>query len=94
VVRNGAAIVAFAGVRPQSPAISELRVQTMIEALRGHGIGRAVASRATRAIFAAGRIPLLTHPAQDIASARLAAALGYRHYAEAVIYTAALGKLG
>ncbi len=91
VVRDGAAIVSFAGIRSQSPAISELRVQTIAETLRGHGLGRAVASRATRAIFAAGRIPLFTHPAHDAASARLAVALGYRHYAEAAIYTAALG---
>jgi RimJ/RimL family protein N-acetyltransferase len=91
VVRDGRVIVSFAGIRSQSPAISELHAQTVAEALRGHGLGRAVASRATRAIFAAGRIPLFIHLAHDAASARLATALGYRPYAEAAIYTAALG---
>ncbi len=90
VVRNGATIVCYAGIRPQSPSIAELRVQTVVEPLRGRGLGRAVASRATRAIFAAGRIPLLPHPAHDAVAARLAVALGYRQYAEAVVYTAAL----
>jgi hypothetical protein len=91
VVRQGATIVSFAGIRSQSPSISELRVETIVEVLRGHGLGRAVASRATRAIFAAGRLPLLPHPAGDTASIRLATALGYRQYAEAAVYTAALG---
>jgi RimJ/RimL family protein N-acetyltransferase len=91
VVRDGAAIVAYAGIRRQSPAIAELHVRTMVESLRGRGIGRAVASSATRAIFADGRIPLFPHPARDTAAARLASALGYRLYAEALIYAAALG---
>lgn len=90
VVRDGAAIVSYAGIRRQSPSVAALQVRTLVEVLRGRGLGRAVASRATRAVFADGRIPLLTHPASDTASSRLASSLGYRQYAEALIYAAAL----
>jgi len=90
VVRDRGAILSFAGIRPQSPAIWELRAGTATEALRGHGLARAVASRATRAIFEAGRLPLYAHAAHDDASARAATALGYRLYAEAAIYLAPL----
>jgi len=90
VVRERGRIVAYAAIRAQSPAVSELHVRTLSPALRGHGLGRAVAARATRAILDSGRIPLFAHQAHDLASARLAAALGYRLYAQAATYTAAL----
>lgn len=90
VVRERSAIVAYAAIRAQSPAISELHVRTVQPALRGRGLGRAVASRATRAILAAGRVPLFTHQAHDVASTRLATALGYRLYAQAATYMAPL----
>ncbi|HEX6817776.1 MAG TPA: GNAT family N-acetyltransferase [Ktedonobacterales bacterium] len=90
VVREHGSIVAYAAMRTQSPAISELHVRTLPQALRGHGLGRAVASRATRSILTAGRVPLLTHQARDLASGHLATALGYRLYARAATYTAAL----
>jgi hypothetical protein len=90
VIRDGGTVVAFAGVRPQSPTVWELRARTIPEALRGLGMGRAVTSRATRAAFAAGRLPLYSHQAHDTASEHLVSGLGYRLYAEALVYTAPL----
>ena len=90
VIRERGRIVAYAAMRAQSPAVCELHVRTLSQALRGHGLGRAVAARATRAILDAGRVPLFAHQARDLASERLAAALGYRLYAQAMTYTAEL----
>jgi predicted GNAT family acetyltransferase len=90
VVRDRGTIVSFAGIRPHSPAVWEVSVRTAVEALRGFGLGRAVASRATRAVIAAGRLPLCTHPASDAAAAQIATALGYRLYGDAATYLAPL----
>ncbi|MBF6589988.1 MAG: hypothetical protein IVW57_05580 [Ktedonobacterales bacterium] len=87
VVRRAGAIVAYAGMRQQSPSIWELTARTTVESLQGHGLARAIASRATRATLAAGRLPLAGHPAASLAAARVAAALGYRLYGEAITYS-------
>ena len=47
-------------------------------AYQGRGIGRAVVSRVTEAIFAAGRVPHYVHAVANLPSARLALSLGYR----------------
>jgi RimJ/RimL family protein N-acetyltransferase len=87
-VRDGSAIVSFAGIRPQSPHVAEIGVRTDAAPLRGKGLGRAVVSRATKAILASGRLPLYRHRADNAASARLCAALGYRPYADSLAYFA------
>ena len=47
---------------------------------------RALLARATRAVFAAHRIPIFTYAAADTASRRPAADLGYHLYADASLY--------
>ena len=88
VVRDGSAIVSFAGIRPQSPHVAEIGVRTDATHLRGKGIGRAVVSRATKAILASERLPLYRYRADNAASARLSGALGYRLYADSLAYFA------
>jgi RimJ/RimL family protein N-acetyltransferase len=88
VVRNGAAIVTFAGIRPQSPHVAEIGVRTDAPHLRGRGLGRAVVSRATRLILASERLPLYRYRADNLPSARLSGALGYRLYADSLAYFA------
>jgi RimJ/RimL family protein N-acetyltransferase len=88
VVKSEGAIVSFAGIRPQSPHVSEIGVRTDAAELRGNGLARAVVSRATRAVLAANRLPLYRHRATNIASERVALALGYRFYADAIEYVA------
>src|SRR5262249_38288733 len=53
VIRQNNAIISFAGIRQQSPSVSEIGVRTDAEAWRGHRLARAGVSRATRAVFAA-----------------------------------------
>ncbi|WIG58655.1 MAG: hypothetical protein OJF49_001401 [Ktedonobacterales bacterium] len=89
VVRSEGAIVSYAGVRAQSPYISEITVRTDSIELRGHGLAQAVTSRATKAILAAARLPLYRHPAAHVPSHRVARALGYRFYADALEFVAA-----
>jgi RimJ/RimL family protein N-acetyltransferase len=88
VIRQRGAIASFAGIRMHSPHVAEIGVRTDAEALRGQGLGRAVVSRATRAILDTARIPLYRHRADNPASEHLARALGYRFYAESVQYFA------
>lgn len=88
VIRQRGAIASFAGIRTHSPHVAEVGVRTDAEALRGQGLGRAVVSRATRAILATGRIPLYRHRADNAASEHLAHSLGYRFYAESIQYFA------
>jgi RimJ/RimL family protein N-acetyltransferase len=88
VIRQRGAIASFAGIHPQSPHISEVGVRTDASALRGHGLARAVVSRATRAILAADRLPLYRHHASNLPSRRVAEVLGYRIYAESAAYFA------
>jgi hypothetical protein len=89
VIRQRGRIAAYAGLRQHSPHVWDVTARTLVETLLGHGLGRAVASRATRAVLAEGRLPLSAHPAGDRAAAHIAAALGYRLYGEALTYTAA-----
>lgn len=89
VVRQGGAIASFAGIRQHSPHISEIGVRTDAEALRGHGLARAVVSRATKAVFAAKRLPLYRHRATNAPSLHIGERVGYRLYAESVNYIAA-----
>lgn len=88
VIRQGGAIVSFAGFRALSPHVAELGVRTNAVALRGHGLGRALAARATRAILASDRLPLLRYSVGDAPSHQIAQALGYRAYADSAIYMA------
>jgi RimJ/RimL family protein N-acetyltransferase len=88
VIRQRGAIASFAGIRPHSPHVAEVGVRTNIAELRGHGLARAVVSRATRAILAGRRLPLYRHHVGNLASRRLAESLGYRVYAESVAYFA------
>jgi RimJ/RimL family protein N-acetyltransferase len=88
VVRQRGAIVSFAGIRPQSPHVAEIGVRTDAEGLRGRGLGRAVVSRATKAVFAAGRVPLYRYHAGNAASEHVCRALGYRLYADSLVYFA------
>lgn len=90
VVRQGGEVVSYAGIRQHSPHVWEVGARTGIEALRGHELGRAVVSRATRAVLAEGRLPLTTHTASSHAAARVADVLGYRLYGDAIIYSNAL----
>lgn len=91
VIRQHGAIASFAGIRTHSPHVAEIGVRTDTETLRGQGLGRAVVSRATRAILDTGRIPLYRHRADNAASEHVARSLGYRFYAEAVQYFAVGG---
>lgn len=88
VIRQRDAIASFAGIRTLSPHVAEIGVRTDAEALRGNGLGRAVVSRATRAVLGSGRVPLYRHRADNAASERIARALGYRAYAESIQYFA------
>lgn len=88
VIRQQGAIASFSGIRPHSPHVSEVGVRTGIEALRRHGLGRAVLSRSTRAILASGRLPLYRCRAASVAGLRIAETLGYRPYAGVLAYFA------
>lgn len=88
VVRSEGAVISFAGIRALSPHVSDVTVRTEAEPHRGHGLARAVTSRATRAVLAGGRLPIFRHPARQAAAARVAESLGYRCYAHAVEYVA------
>ena len=89
VVRQSDAIASFAGIRQHSPHVSEIGVRTDAEPLRAHGLATAVVSRATKAIFAAERLPLYRHHATNEPSRHVAERLGYRLYAESITYVAA-----
>ncbi|MGH2486522.1 MAG: GNAT family N-acetyltransferase, partial [Ktedonobacterales bacterium] len=86
VIREHGAIASFAGVRSDSPHVSEVSPRTVIERLRGQGLACAATSSATRAILAGDRVPLYRHAAGHVSSERLAAALGYRVYGDAITY--------
>jgi RimJ/RimL family protein N-acetyltransferase len=90
VVRRAGVIAGYAGILTHSPRVAEISVRTAAVDLRGHALGRAVVSRATKAVFAAGRVPIYRYSAGNTAAARVAASLGYRFYAEAVTFTAQL----
>jgi predicted GNAT family acetyltransferase len=89
-VRRAGAIAGYAGILTHSPRVAEISVRTAALELRGHALGRAVVSRATKAVFAADRVPIFRYSASNAAAARVAASLGYRFYADAVTFTAQL----
>lgn len=86
VIRDQGGIAAYGGMRAQSPHTWEVTGGVPSEALRGHKLGRAVISRATRAVLASGRVPFTAIPSAAGAAGRVADVLGYRMYAEALIY--------
>jgi RimJ/RimL family protein N-acetyltransferase len=88
VVRSQGSVISYAGVRTLSPHVSDITVRTDAEPHRGHGLARAVTSRATRAVLASERLPIFRHRATHGAAARVAESLGYRLYAHAVEYVA------
>ncbi|MGO8950214.1 MAG: GNAT family N-acetyltransferase [Ktedonobacterales bacterium] len=90
VVRNAGAIAGYAGIRTHSPHVAEVSVQTSSPELRGRSLGRAVVSRATKAILGAGRVPMYRYNTANAAAARIATSLGYRFYADAFTYTTRL----
>jgi hypothetical protein len=87
VVRSAGAIAGYAGIRTHSPHVSEITVRTSSLELRRRSLGRAVVSRATKAILAAGRVPIYRYSAANIPAARIATSLGFRFYGDAVTYT-------
>lgn len=89
VIRQLGAIVAWAGVRAPSPHVWEVEARTEVAALRGRGLGQAVAARATRAVLAAGRLPMTVHGAQEHAAPDFALRLGFRLYADALHFMTA-----
>jgi hypothetical protein len=97
VIRSEGAIYAFAGLRHVSAHVSEIFSLATAPQQRALGmapddaqeLARAVTARATKAAFAAGRIPLYVAPATHQATMRMLDALGYRLYADALMLTAA-----
>ena len=86
VIRERGAIASFAGIRTDSPHVSDLTVSTVNERLRGQGLARAVASAATRAVLKGDRVPLYRHTHDDATAERVARSLGYGHYGDAMMY--------
>ncbi|PWT70967.1 MAG: hypothetical protein C5B60_11540 [Chloroflexi bacterium] len=87
VVRSAGAIAGYAGIRTHSPHVSEITVRTSSPELRSRSLGRAVVSRATKAILGAGRVPIYRYSAANIPAGRIASNLGFRFYGDAVTYT-------
>jgi hypothetical protein len=87
VVRSADTIAGYAGIRTHSPHVSEITVRTSSTELRSRSLGRAVVSRATKAILGAGRVPIYRYGAANIPAARIASSLGFRFYGDAVTYT-------
>ena len=97
VVRSEGAIYAFAGLRHTSAHVSEIfslatapldsRLSVTPEDARE--LARAVTSRATKAAFACGRIPLYATPATHHTTEEMLDALGYRLYGDTLTLTAA-----
>jgi RimJ/RimL family protein N-acetyltransferase len=75
-------LLSRAGIRTESAWVWELGVRTEREDQRGKGLAKAVVSAATEAVLAAGRVPLYLHSATNLASQKVALALGYQHYAD------------
>lgn len=79
-------ILSRAGVREESRYVSEIGVRTEVEALRGRGLAKTVVTAATEAILAAGHVPLYVHSATNVASQKVALALGFQHYADELLW--------
>lgn len=80
-------IISRAGIREESAFVWEIGVRTERESLRGRGLAKTVVSAATEAVLAAGRVPLYIHSATNLASEKVALALGYQQYAEERLWT-------
>jgi RimJ/RimL family protein N-acetyltransferase len=80
-------IISRAGIRTESAFVWEIGVRTERENVRGRGLAKAVVSAATEAVLAAGRVPLYIHSATNLASQKVALALGYQHYADERLWT-------
>jgi RimJ/RimL family protein N-acetyltransferase len=80
-------ILSRAGIRAESALVWEIGVRTEREHLRGRGLAKAVVSAATEAVLATGRVPLYIHSATNLASQKVALALGYQHYADERLWT-------
>jgi hypothetical protein len=89
VVRIDGTIACYAGIRIHSPRVAEVLVHTLGSDgdSPGQGLRRAVASRATKAIFASGRVPIYQCASGDSVAAGIASSLGYHFYADTVTYT-------
>jgi predicted GNAT family acetyltransferase len=71
----------FAFLRRLSDGVWEIVVETAAP-YRGRGYAKTVVSAATEAVLGAGRIPVYSCDEHNVASRRVAEALGYRVYAE------------
>src|SRR5579885_1211075 len=80
-------ILSRAGIRYESRDVWEIGVRTEVEAMRGRGLAKTVVTAATEAILAAGRVPLYVHSATNLASEKVALALGYQPYAAECIWS-------
>lgn len=76
VARRGSEVVGIAGANIDSPELWQIGVN-VIDSERGSGIGRAVVSRLTEAIFEAGVVPYYSTATTNIASRNLAQGLGF-----------------
>ncbi len=89
VVRRAGQIVAYCGLRAQSPQVWEIPAPVVAEELRDAGLELALLTRATRVALAAHAVPIFTPPADDAEAIRIAETLGYRFYGDATLYTTA-----
>ncbi|MGH2549086.1 MAG: GNAT family N-acetyltransferase, partial [Thermomicrobiales bacterium] len=76
IARRGSEVVAIAGASIDAPELWQIGVH-VIDSERGSGIGRAVVSRLTEAIFNAGVVPYYSTATTNIASRNLAQSLGF-----------------
>ncbi len=74
--RSNGQVVGVAGVSADSDVIWQIGVDVQA-AYQQRGIGRAMVSRATEAVFKAGRVPHYGYAVANLPSARLVLSLGY-----------------
>ncbi len=70
-------IVGVAGASADCDTLWQIGVD-VVEAERGHGIGRALVGRLTAEVLARGRVPYYSTTLSNLRSSRLALGLGYR----------------
>lgn len=73
-------VASWAAVKLKDEHVWEIAVTTE-EGYRGRGLAKAVVSAATEYILDCGRVPLYVHNGTNIASGRVARALGYQRFA-------------
>jgi RimJ/RimL family protein N-acetyltransferase len=76
-IRSGDRLASAAGINWQSERLAEMYVYTEPE-VQGRGWGRAVGAACVRALLEKDIVPLYTVPEDNVASKRLAQALGFR----------------